>query len=242
MAVIADALWPKPKRRKKRAITEEEHLRIIGAEKNLEQRNYYEMVWLTGGSQTDIARLTAENVDRKQMLLIYQRCKRRADDPPSRLRIGPKLAEILDRLPQSGPLFPRIRLGDCRYRAAEFGRRCKTLDITGVSLHSYRYAWAQRAKKANYPERAAMNALGHQSKAVHRAYAEAGDPEIPSLEEFEMSPEEKGEIIRLPTRPTRDESATLSTALEMLAQNPALAETIVRLGATLKPTASAAIS
>lgn len=40
-----------------------------------------------------------------------------------------------------------------------------------MSLHSYRYAWAERAKTAGYPERFAQEALGHNSKAVHRAYA-----------------------------------------------------------------------
>jgi methionyl-tRNA formyltransferase len=39
-----------------------------------------------------------------------------------------------------------------------------------VTLHSYRYAWAERAKTAGYPERFAQLALGHNSKAVHRAY------------------------------------------------------------------------
>jgi hypothetical protein len=80
MPVIADALWPKPKRRKKRAITEEEHLLVVEAEKNHEQRDYYE---ISGPRSiaTEIAMLTAENVNRKLMLLIYQRCKRRADDP-----------------------------------------------------------------------------------------------------------------------------------------------------------------
>jgi hypothetical protein len=34
-----------------------------------------------------------------------------------------------------------------------------------------RYAWAERAKTAGYPERFAMENLGHNSKAVHRAYA-----------------------------------------------------------------------
>lgn len=43
--------------------------------------------------------------------------------------------------------------------------------IKGVTLHSYRYAWAERAKVCGYPERFAQEALGHNSKAVHRAYA-----------------------------------------------------------------------
>ncbi len=35
----------------------------------------------------------------------------------------------------------------------------------------YRYAWAQRARAACMREREAMNALGHESRAVHAAYA-----------------------------------------------------------------------
>lgn len=64
-------------------------------------------------------------------------------------------------------------------------RRVATVGITGVSLHSYRYAWAERAMEAGYPERFAMQALGHSSKAVHRAYARKAQVTVPSLEEFE---------------------------------------------------------
>ena len=45
------------------------------------------------------------------------------------------------------------------------------LGIEGRSLHSYRYAWAQRARAAGMPEREAMNHLGHESRAIHAAYA-----------------------------------------------------------------------
>jgi hypothetical protein len=54
-----------------------------------------------------------------------------------------------------------------------------------VSLHSYRYAWAEWAKTADYPERFAQEALGHNSKAVHRAYARKAKVELPSLGEYE---------------------------------------------------------
>jgi hypothetical protein len=53
--------------------------------------------------------------------------------------------------------------------------------ITGVTLHSYSYAWAARAKPAGYPERLAQEALGHNSKAVHRAYAKRALAKTPSL-------------------------------------------------------------
>jgi integrase len=88
-------------------------------------------------------------------------------------------------LPAEGPLFPylsRVRAGD---RATEFASRCRQLGIVGVTLHSYRYAWAERAKTVGYPERFAQEALGHNSKAVHRTYAKRALMKIPSLEDYE---------------------------------------------------------
>ena len=55
-----------------------------------------------------------------------------------------------------------------------------------MSLHSYRYAWAERARTAGYPERFAMENLGHNSKAVHLAYAKKAKVLLPPLEEYEQ--------------------------------------------------------
>jgi len=57
------------------------------------------------------------------------------------------------------------------------------LEILGVSLHSYRYAWAERALKCGYPERFAQQALGHNSKAVHHAYSKHAEVTVPSLDD-----------------------------------------------------------
>jgi integrase len=92
---------------------------------------------------------------------------------------------ILSTLPKIGPLFPslaNVRPGD---RATEFKQRCDGLGIRGISLYSYRYAWAERAKTAGYPKRFAQLALGHNSKAVHRAYAKKAQVTLPPLEEYE---------------------------------------------------------
>ena len=70
------------------------------------------------------------------------------------------------------------------HRSAEFSRRLKILGIKGISLHSYRYAWAERALEAGLPERIAMKALGHSSKAIHHAYAKNAVVEVPSLENY----------------------------------------------------------
>jgi hypothetical protein len=57
-------------------------------------------------------------------------------------------------------------------------------DLRLISIW-YRYAWAERAKTVGYPERFAQEALGHNSKAVHRAYAKRALMKLPSLEDYE---------------------------------------------------------
>ena len=71
------------------------------------------------------------------------------------------------------------------HRAKMFIKRLKTVGIAGISLHSYRYAWAERAKVAGMPERYAQQALGHSSKAFARAYSKKAKVIVPSLEEYE---------------------------------------------------------
>jgi integrase len=99
--------------------------------------------------------------------------------------IGERLESLLKELPAQGPFFPHISKLNASARAAEFCRRCRILKIQGVSLHSYRYAWAQRAKSSGYPARWAENALGHNSRAVHEVYARGAESICPSLEEYE---------------------------------------------------------
>jgi integrase len=83
-------------------------------------------------------------------------------------------------------LFPNLSRFTANDRATRFRRRCHKADIFGVTLHSYRYAWAERAKTVGMPERFAQAALGHGSKAIHRAYAKKAQIIVPSLEEYEM--------------------------------------------------------
>ena len=84
-----------------------------------------------------------------------------------------------------------MRAGD---RATEFKQRCQQLGITGITLHSYRCAWAERAKTVGYPERFAQEVLGHNSKAVHRAYAKRALMKIPSLEDYEQRARTKANL------------------------------------------------
>src|SRR5258706_8110105 len=83
-------------------------------------------------------------------------------------------------------------------RATEFKQRCDGLEIKGVSLHSYRYAWAERALKCGYPERFAQQALGHNSKAVHHAYSKHAEVTVPSLDDWEKEWKKNPQGIKKP--------------------------------------------
>jgi integrase len=174
--------WPAVRYKEKRAITFEEHQQIIAVETNPERKALYQLCWHLGASQGDIANLKGEDVDWQNGTLSFVRKKTTV---PVLVHLGGEALNLFKDLPGEGVLFPylsRVRGGD---RATEFGQRCRRLGINGVTLHSYRYAWAERAKTVGYPERFAQEALGHNSKAVHRAYAKRALMKIPSLEEYE---------------------------------------------------------
>lgn len=180
--ILTPKFWPSPKIKPKRAITQEEQERIVAAEQNQERRNYYMLLWETGAAQTDAAMLCDKNIDWQNRVLSYQRKK---TGTWAHLQIGRRFEELLRLLPSKGLLFPKISTKTAKDRAAEFRRRCRILKIEGVSLHSYRYAWVQRARASGYPLRWAQNALGHDSEAVHQSYAGGGVAVCPSLEEYE---------------------------------------------------------
>jgi integrase len=194
--VLAPRLWPKIQTKAKRGITLAEHQRILAATTNREWNVYYQLLWEVGAAQSDAAAFTAEHVDWTTNTLAYARMK---TGQPARLAISKTLVAILRQLPTSGPLFPKISLMPANVRSADFYWRCKRLAIEGVSLHSYRYAWAERAKTCGYPERFAQEALGHNSKAVHRAYAKKALVVIPAMEDYErkMSRRSKSVIVPL---------------------------------------------
>jgi integrase len=181
--LIPKRQWPAVKFKEKRAVTLEEHQKIIAAEVNPERKLLYQLCWHLGASQGDIASLKGEDVDWQQSTVSFTRKK---TGVPVIIHLGNEALNLFKDLPSEGGLFPylsRVRAGD---RATEFGQRCRQLGITGVTLHSYRYAWAERAKTVGYPERFAQEALGHNSKAVHRAYAKRALMKLPSLEDYEQ--------------------------------------------------------
>jgi integrase len=184
--VMPKRQWPSLHYKERRAITREEHDEILSRETNLEMRAFLWCCWHLGGSQSDVARLVAEDVDWSDRVVSFFRAK---TGSVQIIHFGPALGEVLQDLPGEGPLFPRLAALDEKHRASLFQRACRRVGLKGVSLHSYRYAWAERARIAGYPERFAQEALGHQSKAVHRAYAKKAQVKIPALEEYERAQE-----------------------------------------------------
>jgi integrase len=184
--------WPVIEYGAKRAITLGEHQAILERERNPEWRAFYGLLWHVGGGQTDVATLCAENIDWKARVISYARSKNGA---MSHLRFGDEAEAILRFRPSSGPLFPKVALRHEKHRAKEFKRRCVGLGIKGVTLHSYRYAWAERARKAGYPERFAMENLGHNSKAMHHAYSRKAQVTVPALEDYEKKAAAKDNAI-----------------------------------------------
>jgi integrase len=140
--VLPRKKFAKIKHKPARAISWTEHSRIIDREGNPERRDFYDLCWHLGGSQSDIACLDGKDIDYKRRSFVYSR---RKTGNLGGMQIGPKAWEVIQRRPRTGPLFPyliSVREAD---RATEFRQRCDGLEIKGVTLHSYRYAWAERS-------------------------------------------------------------------------------------------------
>lgn len=180
--IVAPYLWPKYEAKPRRGITRDEHEAVLVREKKAEWKLYLELLWETGAAQSDAASFTAEDVDWQTRTITYFRKK---TGSRAQFTISNALEKVLQHLPTTGPLFPNLSTFSESDRASRFRRRCHNAGVTGVTLHSYRYAWAERAKVVGMPERFAQAALGHNSKAIHRAYAKRAEIVVPSLEDYE---------------------------------------------------------
>lgn len=177
--ILTRKAWTPVNPKPKRAITWDEHCKIIRAEKSRERQLFYEILWETGASQTDASRFSNANVDWTNNTFVYCRAK---TGQQATIAIGERLQSILEELPEAGFFFPKLIQMSSTDRAAEFNRRCKVVKIGGISLHSYRYAWAERAFRAGYPERFAQAALGHSSTVIHHSYARRAKVVCPALD------------------------------------------------------------
>lgn len=108
--ILPRKLWPKVKKKARRAVTEEEHHALVASCTTDEWKLYLQLLWFTGASQTDAAMLTTANLDWTNRVLCYHRAKLTGRQlPPARLAIGRGLEAVLKQLPAQGVLFPVLR-------------------------------------------------------------------------------------------------------------------------------------
>ncbi len=123
--VIVRPQWPRFRYKEKRAITWEEHLRIVERETNPERRALYCVCWHLGGAQTDMALLRADNIDWKDKVLNYARCK---TSELAQIHIGPQLEAVLRERPGRCCTFqPPFTATDAT--GCSFGRRLRVPKI-----------------------------------------------------------------------------------------------------------------
>jgi integrase len=180
--IVAPYLWPKYEPKDRRGITRDEHQSLLAKEKKAEWKLFLELLWETGAAQSDAANFKAEDIDWQTRTISYFRQK---TGSLAQFTISTTLEKVLQQLPTTGALFPQLSKFTANDRASRFRRRCHKAGVSGVTLHCYRYAWAERAKVVGMPERFAQAALGHNSKAIHRAYAKKAVIIAPSLEDYE---------------------------------------------------------
>jgi integrase len=73
--VLPKLQWPAIHYKDKRAITLAEHEKIIRRERNPELNAFYELLWHLGAAQSDLASLTAENVNWTERMVAFRRHK-----------------------------------------------------------------------------------------------------------------------------------------------------------------------
>lgn len=183
--ILPRKFWPKIARKPCRAITLDEHRMLRTNIHSIRWRLFLELLWETGAAQSDAANFRIEQI--LEGIITYKRMKtgQRAAQYLSPELVHDLKAVIIGR--KEGVILPNIAKLDSKDRASIFRRACKRCDIAGVTLHSYRYAWAERAFEAGVPERLAMVALGHNSAAIHRAYAKNAKIVAPSLATYGLA-------------------------------------------------------
>jgi len=146
LPVVAPYLWPKYEAKERRGITPDEQQSVLSVEKKAEWKFFLELLWETGAAQGDAAAMTAEDIDWQTRTITYFRMK---TGSRAQFTISKKLETVLGHLPTTGALFPKLSTFTANDRASRFRRRCKRAGVSGVTLHSYRYAWAQSSLASN---------------------------------------------------------------------------------------------
>ena len=88
-------------------------------------------------------------------------------------------------------VFPESRSTKRQDTGIKVSEGCRPAGFTDISLHSYRYAWAQRAKSLRDANARSHGAPGPRSKAIHHAYSDKAEIVSLPLEFYEKQWKEK---------------------------------------------------
>ncbi|MDX1952391.1 MAG: hypothetical protein SFY81_09410 [Verrucomicrobiota bacterium] len=73
--ILGKKQWPEVRFADKRAITWDEHLKILDREPNKEKAAFYDLAWHIGAAQTDLANLKAEDIDWGDCVIAFRRAE-----------------------------------------------------------------------------------------------------------------------------------------------------------------------
>jgi len=108
-SILPKRQWPKVRIQGKRAITLEEHQRIIAAEVNPERKTLYQLCWHLGASQGDIANLKGEDMDWTNSTISFTPAKK--SGVPVLVHLGAEALSLFKDLPAEGVLFSYLSAG-----------------------------------------------------------------------------------------------------------------------------------
>jgi integrase len=131
-----------PPNKDKRPITSDEHHRLITSIKSWRWRCFLKLLWETGADQDDVVCFRIEHL--RGDLLEYNRFK---TNERVVILLPAYIQDILNRAAcgrDTGWFMPMIKNMDSSDRESFFLNECLKLGIHGLTLNSYRHAWAER--------------------------------------------------------------------------------------------------
>lgn len=203
--VMGKKCWPRAIRKNmSRALTEEDHRTLLkhiqdpqlapfkrASERNLpttpkqwrdEWENWFWFLWWTGASNKDAANIRAEDIDWKANCIKFSRTK---TSTKSTVAIGQSLRTLLKKLPTKGYLFPCLQNMTTSNRSRTFRILADWCGLEKVTLHGYRFGWAERAKETGMTTEDRMASLGHKTPQMAAHYDEGADYIPASIEIIE---------------------------------------------------------
>jgi integrase len=160
-------------------ITGEEFVRLLEAA-TPQFRIILRLLWLTGCRPSEVARLTAEDIDLHQNIVRVQQHKTAKKGKRRTIYLCEAAAELLRGLIERHPSGPILsnRLGNrWEWRSWGYAMRatCRRAGLEGKILYGFRHTFATTALEAGVSDAQTAALLGHSgTKTLHQHYSHLG--------------------------------------------------------------------